>query len=126
MTEENIFEIAAEKKYRFNYKGQIAVEDLFDLSKQELDAVYQKLHASIKSNEATLLDAKTTEDKDLEIKLSIVKYIFDKKHEKEKEALQAYQTAQKKQKIMEIISRKQDEDLANSSVDDLKKMLNEL
>lgn len=55
------------------------VEDLFSLGKRELNDVYQTLSSSKKSQEASLLDEKTKADEDLEVKLQIVKHIFNQK-----------------------------------------------
>ena len=126
MTETNMFERASIRKYRYNYKGSITVEDLFDLNKVELNEIYQKLNASIKSNESTLLDSITVTDKDLDTKIEIVKYIFNKKVIADNAAMQAHETYVKKQKIMEIISKKKDESLEDTSVEELEKMLDGL
>lgn len=123
---ENIFEIASEKKYRFPYRGLVTTEDLFDLNKKQLNSIYQLLNESVKSTEVTLLNVKTGEEKDLLTKIEIVKYIFTKKVEEEKAILIEKETSIRKQKIMEIISKKQDQSLENTSVEELQKMLNEL
>ena len=122
----NIFETANEKKYRFPFKGSVMTEDLFDLNKKQLNSIYQILNESIKFTEVTLLNIKTGEENDLLNKIEIVKYIFNKKVEEEKIILLERETIIKKQKIMEIISKKQDQSLENTSIEELQKMLNEL
>lgn len=47
----NVFERAAMNKYRFPYKGQISVEDLWDLSLPGLDSVFKHLNKLKKANE---------------------------------------------------------------------------
>lgn len=123
---ENIFEIANEKKYRFPFKGLVTTEDLFDLNKKQLNTVYQILNELVKTTEVTLLNTKTGEETDLLNKIEIVKYIFNKKVEEENIILLEKETKIKKQKILEIISKKQDQSLENTSVEELQKMLNEL
>ena len=123
---ENKFEISSEKKYRFPFRGLVTTEDLFDLNKSQLNSIYQTLNESVKSTEVTLLNIKTNEEEDLLTKIEIVKYIFNKKVEKENAVLQEKEIIAKKQKIMEIISKKQDASLENTPVEELQKMLNEL
>ncbi len=123
---ENKFETANEKKYRFPYRGSVTTEDLFDLNKSQLNSIYQTLNESVKTAEVTLLNTKTNEEEDLLTKIEIVKCIFNKKVERENAVLQEKEIITKKQKIMEIISKKQDQSLENTSVEELQKMLNEL
>ena len=123
----NIFEYAVRNKLRFPFKGMISVEDLWDLSLSNLDSIYKILNKQIKqSEEESLLTTKTDVDTELEVQIAIVKHIVSVKLE-EKEAMEkaAAKEAQK-QKIMSIIATKEDEALRNSSVDDLRKMLDEL
>lgn len=124
--ERNIFEIANKRKFRFQYMGLITVEDLYDLSKEQLNAIYQSLNESINATQVTLLDKKSNEEEDLDIMIMIVQCIFDEKVELENALSTARETYAKKQKIMQIISAKQDEDLASSSIEDLQNMLDEL
>lgn len=123
---ENMFEIASEKKYRFPFRGLVTTEDLYDLNKSQLNTIYQLLNETVKVKEVTLLNKETSEDKDLLNKIEIVKYIFNKKVEKENAILQEKEISAKKQKILEIISKKQDANLENTPVEELQKMLNEL
>ena len=123
----NIFEYAVRNKVRFPFKGMISVEDLWDLPLSNLDSIYKILNKQVKqSEEESLLTTKINADKELEVQIAIVKHIVSVKLE-EKEAMEkaAAKKAQK-QKIMSIIATKEDEALRNSSVDDLRKMLDEL
>ena len=123
----NMFEKAVKGKYRFPYKGQIAVEDLYDLPLRSLDTVFKTLNAEVKkTDEESLLQTKTAEDDILATKIEIVKYIFNEKLEEKKNQQEAAERKEKKQKIMQIIATKQDEALQNASVEDLQKMLDEL
>lgn len=123
----DMFEKAVKGKYRFPYKGQIAVEDLYDLSLGSLDTVFKTLNAEVKkTDEESLLQTKSEEDDILATKIEIVKYIFNEKLEEKKNRQEAAERKEKKQKIMQIIATKQDEALRNASVEDLQKMLDEL
>ena len=123
----NMFEKAVKDNYRFPYKGQIAVEDLYDLPLGSLDTVFKTLNAEVKrTDEESLLQTKTAEDDILATKIEIVKYIFNEKLEEKKNRQEAAERKEKKQKIMQIIATKQDEALQNASVEDLQKMLDEL
>lgn len=127
MTTTNIFEYAVRNKVRFPFKGMISVEDLWDLSLANLDSIYKMLNKQIKeSEEESLLKAKTNANTELEVQIAIVKYIVSVKlAEQEAREKEVAKKAQK-QKIMSIIATKEDEALQNSSVDDLRKMLDEL
>ena len=123
----NMFEKAVKGKYRFPYKGQIAVEDLYDLPLGALDTVFKTLNAEVKkTDEESLLQTKSEEDDILSTKIEIVKYIFNEKLEEKKNRQEAAERKENKQKIMQIIATKQDEALRNASVEDLQKMLDEL
>lgn len=125
----NIFEYATREKLRFPFKGEISVEDLWDLSLTNLDKVYKSLNAQAKqNNEASLISSsvKTAEESRLDAKIEIVRYIFTVKDNEAKARRQEVEKAEKKQKIMSIIARKQDEALESMSAEDLQKMLDEL
>ena len=123
----NMFEKAVKGKYRFPYKGQIAVEDLYVLPLGSLDTMFKTLNAEVKkTDEESLLQTKSEEDDILATKIEIVKYIFNEKLEEKKNRQEAAERKEKKQKIMQIIATKQDEALRNASVEDLQKMLGEL
>lgn len=123
----NIFEYAVRNKIRFPFKGMISAEDLWDLSLANLDSIYKTLNKQVKqSEEESLLVTKTNVDTELEVQIAIVKHIVSVKLEEKEAREKAVAKNAQKQKIMAIIATKEDEALQNSSVDDLRKMLEEL
>ena len=127
MKEMNIFEYATREALRFPYKGSQSVEDLWQLSVRELDSIYKTLNKQVKqSEEESLLSTKASVDTELEVQIAIVKHIVSVKLAEKEAAEKASVKKAQKQKIMSIIATKQDEALQNSSIDDLKKMLDEL
>lgn len=127
MTTEKIFEFATRNKVRFPFKGMISVEDLWDLSLTNLDSIYKTLNKQAKqSEEESLLSTKETVDTELEVQITIVKYIVSVKLAEKEAAEKTLAKKIQKQKIMSIIATKENEALQNSSIDDLKKMLDEL
>lgn len=123
----NIFEYAVRNKVRFPFKGLISVEDLWDLSVTNLDSIYKILNKQVKdSEEESLLSVKTNVDTELEVQIAIVKHIVSVKLAEQEAGEKAAAKKAQKQKIMSIIAAKEDEALQNSSVDDLRKMLDEL
>ena len=69
---------------------------------------------------------KTNVDTELEVQIAIVKHIVSVKLEEQEAREKAVAKKAQKQKIMSIIAAKEDEALQNSSVDDLRKMLDGL
>ena len=124
MTIEKMFELASRMKFRFPYKGLISTEDLWDLSATQLDTVYKTLNKDVKqSQEESLLCVNATEDVELYTKIEIVKYIFAVKQDEAEQRKNAVANAEKKQRILEILAKKQDDSLLNMSEDELRDML---
>ena len=124
---EKIFEVAIRTKMRFPFKGMVSVEDLWDLNVRDLDSIFKSLNSQLKQvKEESLLDVRTKQDEELDMKIEIVKYIVKVKQEEENTRLQAKAKKEQKQKIMEILSAKQDTELQNKSPEELTKMLAEL
>lgn len=125
--EGNIFELASRNKTRFAYKGSLSVEDLWDLSVQELDRIFMGLNAKLKvCKEESLLSPKENENAELALRVAIVRRVVEVKlAEATAHELKAEKKA-KRQKILSILAEKQDGALASKSEEDLKKMLEEL
>ena len=127
MSIEKMFEKATRNKVRFPFKGVVSTEDLWDLSPQSLDIVFKTLNSQLKRvQEESLLEVKTESDKELELQIEIVKHIVKVKLEESNTRAKAKESKEKKEKILEILAAKQDEDLQNKSPEELQKMLNEL
>lgn len=127
MSNKNLFEIATKNKFRFQYKGLITVEDLWDLPVTELDFVFKTLNSEMKkSKEESLLDTKSKEDKILEDKISIVKYIVSVKLQDAENRKKVRENKEKKERILQIMADRQDKAMLEASDEDLQKMLDEL
>lgn len=123
----NMFEVATRTKMRFPFKGMISVEDLWDLSVQNLDKVFKTLNSQRKEvQEESLLDTKSSEDERLETQIEIVKYIVNVKLEERAARVKAAENKEKKQKIMALMAKKDDEEMENMSREELQKLLDEL
>ena len=124
MKNERMFEVAVRSKLRFPFKGMVSVEDLWDIPVEGLDSIFKQLNSQVKqASEESLLNKRTVEDEVLDTKIEIVKYIVGVKLEEENQQLQAKAKREQKQKILAIIAEKQDADLQNKSLDELKSML---
>ena len=127
MSNVNIFEVAIRSKMRFPFKGLVSTEDLWDLTVEDLDTIFKTLNSQIKQvKEESLLSNRTKEDKILDTKIEIVKYIVSVKLAELELKLKEKENKAKKQKILSILSVKQDEEIQNKSVDELTAMLNDL
>lgn len=122
-----MFEVATREKFRFPFRGVISTEDLFDLSVKDLDSIFKTLNKELKkAKEESLLETKTQQDKELDIKIEIIKYIVKTKLDEEQLRAETKKKKEQKQKILELMASKQDADLQNKSVEELQQMLNEL
>ncbi len=127
MTTENLFEIATRNKMRFpSTKGELSVEDLWDLSDKDLDVVYKNLKdQEVKSSEESLLDDANVDQK-LTVAIGIVRYIFTTKR---KEKLAEKERINKKltqRKYIDALSKKQDEAIEKMSEAELRAMIDSL
>ena len=122
-----MFEKASRLKVRFPFKGACSVEDLWDLSLQDLDSIFKILNSKLKVvKEESLLDEISTEDKVLKLQIDIIKHIVEVKKFERESRKNAKAIKEQKEKLMEIISRKKDDDLQSKSVSELEEMLSKL
>lgn len=120
----DLFKIAAKRKYRFNFKGVLSVEDLWDLSVENLDSIYKTLKSKQKDAEGeSLLNTVSKEDKELNNKIEIIKIIVADKLAAAEKAKKALAQKQQNQRILEIIADKKDAELKEKSLEELSQML---
>lgn len=120
----DLFKVATKKKYRFSYKGQVTVEDLWDLSVEELDKIYKNLKSLQKNaSEESLLQTVAKEDKELNNKIEIIKTIVTDKLAAKDRAMKAASQRAQNQRILEIMADKQDAALKEKSIEELQNML---
>jgi hypothetical protein len=101
MSNEKMFEIATRTKMRFPYKGLVSVEDLWDLSVENLDVIYKTLNSQLKqAQEGSLLNKRTKHDEEIDLQIEIIKHIVNVKLEDANARLKAKEQREKKQKIM--------------------------
>jgi len=126
--EKIMFEQATKMKLRFSsQRGSLTVEDLWDLSLADLDTIAKSINKNLKaSEEESFLVSSSGKDSILELKLDILKHIIKIDQEEIEAKYRAIELHDKKEKIMEIISDKEDKKLKKNSINDLKEMLNEL
>lgn len=124
MNAEKMFETAVRNKMRFPYKGQISVEDLWDLDVNALDGVFKTLNSKVKvSQEESLLRTRSKESEELMVQIEIVKYIVSVKLAEAEARKNAEANRAKRQRILGILSDKQESDLKNKSPEELQAML---
>lgn len=128
MIMEKILIEALKNKYRFEYKGLINVEDLFDINLKGLDQIYRdlkKVENDLQSD--SLLDANENPlKKETENKIKIVKNIFEIKVEEIEQAKIALAKKAQREKILAIIENKQDQELSEKSIKELRKIYDSL
>lgn len=133
MSDVNIFEQAVKQKLRFHTpKGVITTEDLYDLPLRgrhtvNLDALALAQYKKVQSSEPFSFVSKETEtDPEEKLRFEVLKQVIMDKMQAEQKAIRAKKQADKKQLILSIMARKENEALEGSSLDELKEMLKDL
>lgn len=127
MTTEKLFEMATRSKLRFpSTKGELSVEDLWDLSDKDLDVVYKNLKdQEVKSSEESLLDDANVDPK-LTAAIGIVKYIFTTKRNERLAEKERINKKLAQRKYIDALSKKQDEAIEKMSEAELRAMIDSL
>ena len=131
---DNIFERASRIKLRFDTsKGKLVVEDLWILplssktnDRLNLDSMALDLDSQLQKQNKSFVKDISVEDSVTQLKFDIIKYIIDTKIAENKLAYVASVKAAKRQQIIDIIAKKQDEAIGTKSIEELTVMLNDL
>ena len=123
---DNMFELATRSKLRIpTPRGNLSVEDLWDLSRGDLDATYRGLAAADKdaATEGLIKTRPTAAQRKIAIALEVVKRVFVVLVAERAEREAAAERKEKRQKIMALIAEKKDEGLKALDVAELEKQL---
>lgn len=132
-----MFEQASRRKVRFpSTKGPLTVEDLWDLplttaspTRISLDGIAIYLHQQTKSAADTVsfvAPASDAGNEELQLKFEIVKHIIQIRVRERDEAQAAADRRERKRRLLELIARKQEEELGQKSIDELRQMVEAL
>lgn len=125
----NIFEQASKTKLRFQTpSGILNVEDLWNLSLEQLDKLAQSFARKVESSRETsyipsFVTRKTKEEMLNILRFEIIKHIIVSLAEEQQEKLEARAKKEKKDKILALIAEKQDDALKSKSIEELMKEL---
>ena len=122
-----MFEQAARTKLRYNFKASvIGTEDLYDLSLDELNTMAKFVNKSVKEDEEESFITPVTASKGKDkLRLNIIKAVIKYKLDTMEASRTASQNKAKKDKIMEILFEKENDDLKSKSKEELEALLNE-
>ena len=136
MSNENavsIFERAVRSRLRIETAvGNLSVEDVWDLPLTSarnisLDDVARQLHRQLKDAETESFVVKTSSaDVRQQLAFDIVKHVIDVKLAEAEVAKTRAENREKKQKLLSLISEKQDASLSEKSVEELQAMVEAL
>lgn len=128
-----MFAQASRLKLRFDTtKGQLSVEDLWDLpltsgtGKVNLDELAQTLHKLQGEQTISFVKKEVPVNEIDKLRFDIILHIINTRVAEREAAALASTKKEQKQKLMYIISRKEDSALEGASLEDLRKMMDAL
>jgi len=129
-----MFEQASRFKLRFDSpKGLLSVEDLWDLplsskvGKANLDDVARAVHLKLRNdNTISFVEASSKEDPVSQLQLDILKRVIAVRLAENEARANASARKERKQKLLGILERKEDEQLIASSPEEIRAMIESL
>lgn len=129
-----MYKEATRLKLRFpSNKGELTVEQLWDLSLNSLKNIVKSMYNAKKKftkmdDELSFLEGveDSEEQKLAELRYNIVKDIYTTKANENEEALSAAEKKAKKQQLLEIMQRKREQKFENMSEEELQKEIDSL
>lgn len=120
-----MYKEASRLKLKFaTAKGNLTVDQLWDLSIEELDNLAVTLDTLYKeSGKKSFIDKKSEKDKTTKLRFDIVLDILNTKQEAAEKAQVRAENKEKNKKIIELIQSKKDKSLEGKSIKELEKML---
>lgn len=124
----DVFVAATRQKLRFpSNRGNVGVEDLWDLSLDELDTIAKGINKQAKdSTEESFVKKVTVADKKLTARLDIVVFIINTKLEEEEKRKTAAERRTKRNQLLELISQKENDAMSRKSIASLRAELDKV
>lgn len=124
-----MYKKAAQLKLRVaTSRGNLSVEQLYDLSKEEIGqlAIAYRPKKPIDDEELAFLKQESSaEETPEQLTFRILKDIYLTKQAEEDKSRRRAEVRQRNRKLLEVIARKQDEALESKSIEELEAMLEE-
>ena len=129
-----MFEKIIRLKLRFDSpQGALSVEDLWDIplkfnkSRANLNDVAKEIARQLKTEgEEDFVNPKSGADDILQLKLDAVKYVIHVRQEENENARIVAERKEKKERLKELIAKKQDQQLEAKSMEELQEMISAL
>lgn len=127
-----MYKIASRKKLRIQTnRGMLSVEQLWDLSKEDIGELAKSIRKRINDQKGVTGDSELdflkpsaqTEETIDELTFRILKDIYQTKQAEEDKAHRRAAARENNRKILELIAKKQDQELENKSIEELEAML---
>lgn len=119
-----MFEKASRMRLRFDINGNVACEELWDFSKEQLADYEVKLKERMeKQGKANRFAKKNDVSAKDELRLAIVSHIIDTKVAEEDEQMNAATKKQERERLLALLAKKQDEKFANLSEEEIEAKL---
>ena len=129
----NMFEKASRLKLRFNTaKGAVSVEELWDIPLTSrngfsVDEIAKDLNRQLKDGgEESFVVESSSPNEILQLGFDIVRHVIKVRLDEARIIATAKTLREKKQKIMSLIAKKEDEVLESEGIDKLREMLESL
>lgn len=126
--EMNIFEKASRIKLRINStKGILSVEDLWDLPLEKLNNLAKDVNRKLREQgEEDFLGNTPTRDSKLSLTLDIIKEVITVRLGEQLKQEEVAEKKAKKERLMAILARKEEESLEGKSAEEIRKLIAEL
>jgi len=125
----NIFEHASKLKLRFTMnKGEVSTEELWDLPLTNLDTIAKTVNKKLKEegSEESFIEKRTTKDKELELKLEVLKHIISVRLEEKEASKKKSERDAQVALLKNLLTEKKTEELKGLSSEEIIKKLEEL
>jgi len=123
-----MFEKAVRLKLRFDTpKGRVGVEDLWDLSREDLTTTFKSLNTQLKdAQEDVLFETRSVGNKELALKVDILKHIAATQVTEADATKAAKARREQRQTLLGLKAQKEQNKVANLSEEELDQMIAQL